>query len=268
MDSLYKRFKTFIENNQLIDPSKKVIITWSSGKDSTVLMDLLLKYRGEVSFEMEAVNVPFPQHVYNKDETNNIIAYWGKNGIKLTVLEVDISEEQIKNAKEPCVECKNIRRKILKESFFNRFNLNEIIIVSGHTLWDLAAYLFERTTGICSDNALLSELHDNTRIIEIENKFYPKFIHASGATLIRPLSFINESELVSYIANHKLPYPSIYAPNACNYKLDRRKRIFIEYFDFARPNFQYELIKKFFEKNINYTNQEDFNSLEMETHIF
>ena len=131
---------------------KTVVLAYSGGKDSSVVLNLMNKAQKEFGFHMEVHGVVFPNHVLTGDEQNRLKQYWEKQDIQIHWHESSIAETELSNAVNkgeiPCRVCNKAKKKVLINYFKETHsNLGSIVIVMSYSLWDLVSATVEHILG-------------------------------------------------------------------------------------------------------------------------
>lgn len=174
----------------MIEDGDKVMVCLSGGKDSLTLLDLLYENQKIKVYPKRYQLVAF--HItLSKDTTSYKILedYCKERNIefylKLSDLHPFIAKHD-NHRKNPCYLCSQIRRKWFLDQA-EKLNIKKIAL--GHTLDDIA------TTSIMNiffNRTLASEL---PRLSILDDKFW----------LIRPLAYMEEKRITSYVKSHRLP---------------------------------------------------------------
>ena len=174
--NIYELVKACIGDYDLITPGDRVLMGLSGGKDSLTCLMVLEGLREELSFDLCACFVAYPMEEITKD----IKLFLNKIGIKLyEILPQDVPE------KLNCNRCAHIRRKTLLEcAYSNGFNK----VAIGHNYEDNA------------ETALL-----NLFTGQGVEKLSPKRVYFDKITLIRPLLYVREKKIISYVLRNNLP---------------------------------------------------------------
>lgn len=170
------------ETYNMIKDSDKIAVGVSGGKDSVTLLKLLAEYQkfAPEKFELIAVSVDLK---FGKNETDysDIEKLCGEYGIKLVVEKTDIGEIVfgVRKEKSPCALCSKMRKGALYERA-KKEGCNKVAL--GHHRDDLI------------DTFILSLCYEGRL-----STFAPKsYLDRTGLTLIRPMLFIEESEIKSF----------------------------------------------------------------------
>ncbi len=177
-----------IEDYRMIEPGDRVMVCLSGGKDSYTMLDILLALRAAapVQFELTAVNLDqkqphFPAQVLPQ--------YAHELGVELRVIEQDtygVVKRVIPEGKMMCGLCSRLRRGVLyryaREHGFTKIAL-------GHHRDDILETLF------------LNMFHGG-RMAAMAPRLHSEDGHC---TVIRPLAYCSEADIVSYAAQRAFP---------------------------------------------------------------
>ncbi|MBB5209597.1 tRNA 2-thiocytidine(32) synthetase TtcA [Chiayiivirga flava] len=172
----------------MIEAGDKVMVCLSGGKDSHVMLDVLLQLRAKapVPFELVAVNLDqkqpgFPEHVLPQ--------YLQSRGVRFTIIEQDtysVVKRVIPEGKTMCSLCSRLRRGALythaAEHGFTKIAL-------GHHRDDIAA-------------TFLMNLFHHAKLASMP----PKLLSDDGRhVVIRPLAYCRESDIATYAGAREFP---------------------------------------------------------------
>jgi len=239
---------------------KALAVTFSAGKDSSVCQYFLNEVKHQYNFELRAFMCAFPRHRYTTEENSRLSAYWEERGVELTIQIPETDDEIMEDSQNPCRPCQDERKKSLPEifSYFKR-PVSDIVIVSGHSLWDIAAYALNRILAekmaIISEN---SETLSEKRLLEVSQRFYPFFKMPEGYCVYRPLLYLNQSEIHSFCRKNTIPV----IEEECRYSSWRPKNNLSEFFDRFGYNFNYETVFNFAKEQLNIIDLETITSIE------
>lgn len=202
-DFLTKTTKA-IADFHLIEPGDSVAVGVSGGKDSTALLLALSlyrhKYRNKIPFNLQAIHLDMGWQA----DLSPLKNYCERLEIPLTVEYTQIGTIvfDIRQEKNPCSLCANLRRGALN---------NKAIDLGCHKV-ALAHHLDDTM-----ETYLMSLLFTGNM-----KTFRPKsFLDRSGITLIRPLIYLPEADIISLVEQQNLPV--IYNPCPANKKTKREE---------------------------------------------
>ena len=180
----------------LITEGDKIAVGISGGKDSLLLLKALATYQkfGIKKFDIVAITVDCTS---GNTDFKRLKKFCKDLGVKLIIEPSDIFKIvfDIRKEKNPCSLCSNLRRGILNTSAVKN-NCNKVAL--GHHADDLI------------ETFLLSMLYE-ARL----NTFSPSsFLDRINVTIIRPMLYVSEQEVISYTARDTDIQNSIYI-NPC-----------------------------------------------------
>ena len=172
------------EHSAILDclKDKRFLMTFSGGKDSSLILHFIQKAAGEFGFSFETHAVPFPAYVLNAEETEKLNAYWQERGVRVIWHQVPVSDEKLKDALEqkisPCMICNQTKKEVLMNFFKeSQLPLNQAVIIVNYSLWDLVSATVEHILGgIYRDEKKVGGFKGKTpkeRFIETSQRFYP-----------------------------------------------------------------------------------------------
>lgn len=230
---------------------KKILMLYTGGKDSSVILSFLIRSGKEFGFQFETSAAVYPNHVFVKSDIAKLDSYWRNRGVDIQWHDLKTPDTLLSDAKRegknPCYICHNIKRRYL----FNHLQEMEktgkdVIIILSFNLWDLVSYAVEYLAGgVFINNAGKSrEKGDKSpeqRFMETSQRFYPLIQLKEGLTIFKPLLSYNDPEITQVITEENIPLSSI----VCTYKNYTPKRILGEYYQQINATFDYDSVIKF-----------------------
>ena len=194
----------------MIEEGDRIAVGFSGGKDSLTLLNALIRIQkiSNIKFEIFPILV-HPE--YDLAITNKISDYCKKLGLKLQIKQTSLSNflfgsNNDLEVKNPCFLCGRIRRGILYSTMKEQ-NLNKLAL--GHHKDDII------------ETFLLNTFYQGN--LHMMKPSYLSEEH--GITVIRPLSFIEESNIIKYVKKLNLPV----LKSLCPYEIsDNSKRLKIK----------------------------------------
>lgn len=185
---IYSRFVRAVKDFNLICENDKIAVCISGGKDSFLLAKCMmeLKRHSKVKFDLEYL-VMNPG--YNKENLDKIKYNASYLNIPITIFETNIfAVSNESNGKSPCYLCARMRRGALY-SKAQELGCNKIAL--GHHFNDVI------------ETILLNILYNGTfsgmmPILDSDN--------FSGMKLIRPLYYVKEKDIKSWVKNSELEF--------------------------------------------------------------
>ena len=172
-----------INDYNMIKPGDKVAVGVSGGKDSLTLLTLLHEYQRFTDRPFDLIGITIDMG-FTKDAYAPVQKYCDKLGIEYHIVPTDIAEVifDIRKEKNPCSLCAKMRRGALNSEIVAR-GYNKLAL--GHHQDDVV------------ETFLLSLFYEGRL-----NTFQPRsYMSRTGITLIRPMIYIEERDIVSYAKN-------------------------------------------------------------------
>lgn len=185
---LLRRVATASRDFSLLAPGDRVVVALSGGKDSYALMLLLDGVRRKVPFELELVAVHVDQG-FPRSAADPIRAWCGDRGYALRVVERDhaaVIRDKLDAGETPCPLCSRLRRGVL---YGTARELGAHKVALGHHREDLIETL------------LLNALYAG----QLKSMAARLVIDAGDLTLVRPLLYCHEGELVDLAEEEGFP---------------------------------------------------------------
>ncbi len=222
-------------------PQKKVFMLFTGGKDSSVILWLLLKASREFGFSFETSTARYPSQVFPDAEVEKLDTYWRAHGVEITWHEVDASDELLSEGQlrgeNPCHLCHRIKSTYLFSHLTTLdYKLSDIVLILSFSLWDLVSYSIEYLVeGIYS---VKSTAGHGDRALRTSQRFYPVIQLKDGLTVFKPLLKYNNEEILQAAAEQGLPLSKV----ECAYKQYSPKRILFDYYRQANASFDYNQV--------------------------
>lgn len=176
-----------IDDYEMIDEGDKIAIGISGGKDSLTLLYALQGLRKfyPKKFEIYAVTVDLG---FQNVDFSKIQELCDQLDVPYKIIKTDIAEIVFKERKEsnPCSLCARMRKGAINDEM-QRLGCNKI------------AYAHHKDDAVIT---MLMSLIFEGRF----HSFYPKtYLERVGLTVIRPLIYINESDVKGFVKKNQLP---------------------------------------------------------------
>ena len=207
-------FKKQLFEHDLLGENSLVVVLNSGGKDSCAMSYLFREYAKEkLGLRLEYLNIVFPQMVFGSsteeisDKIRGISEVF--NPFKSVIPKT--SYDKLGKTDNPCLLCKQVRRKAIAKIIASKEEEN-IIIATGHNNYDLLAYFIELFS--ISPNELVKRGldYENLNSISIKDsdlehfsRFFPKLELNSGITLIKPMLVFNRLEINDILKKAGVP---------------------------------------------------------------
>ncbi len=241
MTIIYRQWKQ--EHAPLLETfqHKKVFMLFTGGKDSSVILWMLLKASREFGFCFETSTGRYPLGVFPDAEVEKLNTYWRDKGVQIMWHEVDASDELLSQAQSrgenPCRLCQSIKHSFLFSHLTNLdYRLSDIVLILSFSLWDLVSYSIEYLVeGVYNVRGTKG---NGDRRISTSQRFYPVIQLNDGLTVFKPLLKYNEQEILQVVTEQKIPLSQA----ECAYKRYTPKRILFDYYRQANAFFDYNQV--------------------------
>jgi tRNA 2-thiocytidine biosynthesis protein TtcA len=186
----------------MIEAGDRIAVGVSGGKDSLTTINALVRIKKIVNFDFEII----PIHIHPSTDSssyNKTEDYCKKMGLELQVFETDLQNLLFEEKKEknPCFLCGRIRRgmlyRIMKEQ-----NINKLAL--GHHKDDII------------ETFLMNVFYQGNMNV-MKPAYYSKDY---GVMVIRPLSFVEEKNIIKYVRRTNLPI----LKSECAYETNENSR--------------------------------------------
>ena len=177
------RVKETLERYSMIEKGDRILVAFSHGPDSTVLLYILNILKRDYPFDIFACYVNHGIREESREETKLAQKFCKKLNIPFTYKEIDV----ITHAKERGISIEMAAREmrykvlfeVLEEIGFNK-------IATGHTLTDsIETFILKLTRGTSPESIYIPPVRDN---------------------IIRPLIEITREDVMRFIKDNQLPY--------------------------------------------------------------
>lgn len=148
----YEKFKKFVQQTNLIPQDRsKIIISYSGGKDASIICDFLVRYKEDKrpDLDIEMITAGFPNFLYDGTNPENdkimqhTIAYWEDKGI--TFQKIDVHNQHpdtLLEVPNPCKICGATKTTILAQYLRQKKNRHSIFCI-GFNLDDSIGWFIE-----------------------------------------------------------------------------------------------------------------------------
>lgn len=192
---LSKKVGKALTDYGMIQDKDKILVAVSGGKDSLSLLKILRHRQSfvPVKYELLAVHVDMG---YKCIQPKILKAYFKKNGYNYHIKKIDILKGKSR-ADITCFWCAWNRRKALFEAA-DKFGCNKIAL--GHHKDDIVA-------------TILLNLFFNSEISAMKPK---QELFEGKVSIIRPLAYVEEKEIIRFSRLNDFPHPKCTCPNSNN----------------------------------------------------
>ncbi len=230
------KVKNIIKDYKLFSKKEKILIAYSGGKDSTVILYILKK----LGYNVEALTINAFIGNYSKKNLENAVKFCKEHNIKLHNVsfrdEFGYSLCYLRNLIhskghkiKSCTICGVLRRYLINK-YSKKLGANKIIL--GHNLDDEAQSVmmnfFRGNLEICSRLGPITGL--------VKSK--------SFVTRVKPLYFITEKEITKY--SKKMKFPVVYTECPCSSDSYRRSvKVLLNELEKDNTNIKQNIIQNF-----------------------
>jgi tRNA(Ile)-lysidine synthase TilS/MesJ len=262
------------EHSAILDSlkDKRFLMTYSGGKDSSLILYFIQKAADEFGFNFETHAVPFPAYVLNAEATEKLNHYWQERGIRINWHQVPVSDEKLKEALEqkisPCMVCNQTKKGVLMQFFKeSKLPLNQAVIVINYSLWDLVSATVEHILGgIYRDEKKADRFKGKTstdRFIETSQRFYPLLTINRGLSVFKPLIRYNDQDILQAIEKYGIPVTS----TTCRFHEYRPKRWFAKYYHAMGLRYDYESVLAFAKECLQLPDRSYFEKIDLKKYL-
>lgn len=253
---------------------KKVFMSFTGGKDSSVILSFLLLAGKEFGFEFETGTAVYPNDVFPENERKLLGQYWQSRGLQIQWHHVHptdvLLEDALKRGENPCHACHKIKRKFMYE-YLQKIGQGQdgkdIVLILCFTLWDLVSYTLEYLTGgvyrLGRNKELLDIESTRQRFAVTSQRFYPYIETKDGLSIFKPLLRYNDSEIAEVINEESIPLFT----TTCIYKSFTPKRIFSQYYRQMNLSFDYDKVLEYAKQSLKLKDVRDYAEMKKEEFV-
>jgi len=243
---------------------KKILMLFSGGKDSSFLLEYLIRAGREFGFSFETHAGAFPVHRYTETEKKRIGSYWEGRAIEIVWHEFSEDDEKIRRSENPCLSCQKIRKKVLQKIVAGEEDLTRLVMVVSYSLWDIVSYSIEHILDDIFTNSAKTEGGEmSRRFLETSQRFYPILKLKEGYTLFRPLLRYDSKTILKRIQKIGIPILSI----PCEFKGHRPKRVLEKYYERMSLDFDYDKVFRFAKECLKLPDSSKYTSIEKDKYL-
>jgi tRNA(Ile)-lysidine synthase TilS/MesJ len=249
--------------------NKLVWVLFSGGKDSSLSLLLLHAASEAFGFRFEAHAGLFPHHRYTPSEIERIGEFWQERGIQIKWHHVDMPDNSLATADDPCAVCQEARKRLLNNVVQgNVTDLSKLVLVTAYTLSDLVSYSLEHLMGASYSNNDPKQIQKSRqRFLQTGQRFYPILKMDRGFTVYRPVLRFNSQGVIDILDKAGVPILS----TRCKYAHFRPKRILEAYYDSMSLLFNYDRVLEFASQVLGLPSMDKYASMNNEhflRHVF
>ena len=234
---------------------KDLIMAYSGGKDSSVVLHFLELASKSYNYNLEAHGIIIPEHVLTENERKKLDSYWQKRGISISWHKINDADTKLSEAPNqgisPCLVCNRTKKnELLKKLHQTKPDWEKLVMVISYSLWDLVSASVEHiTSGIFADKEFSNAIkgkEPEDRFMEIAQRFYPLIKLQNGLTIFKPLIYYNDQDIIATVMENGLPLTS----PSCEHKEYRPKRGFALYYHKMDHHFNYKKVLSFAKESL------------------
>jgi tRNA 2-thiocytidine biosynthesis protein TtcA len=190
---LSKKVGKAIMDYQMLSEGDRILVAVSGGKDSLTLLKILRDRLSisPVKYELIAVHIDMGKGCIHSEILKD---YFEKNNYSYIIEKTDIFKDSI-NSKIDCFWCSWNRRKTIFK-LADKLNCNKVAL--GHHLDDIV-------------QTILLNLFFNGEISSMSPK---QTLFEGKITIIRPLAYVEEKEIIRFAKEQDFPQPHCRCPNS------------------------------------------------------
>ena len=139
--------------------------------------------------------------------------------------------------------------------------LSKLVLVTGHSLWDLAGYALEHLIDHeLADQGERDPAQAAERFLEISQRFYPCLSMKEGYTVYRPMHFLNQEDIRGFLRDAGVPPQD----SPCEFGTRRPKKILARYFEQFGLEFSYDRVMEFAKRHLPLGDKADVEKIDRE----
>jgi tRNA(Ile)-lysidine synthase TilS/MesJ len=251
---------------------KDLIIAYSGGKDSSVVLHFLDLASKSYKYNLEAHGIIVPEHVLTVSERRKLDAYWQKRGISISWHKINDADAKLSEAPSqgisPCLVCNRTKKnELLKKLHQTKPDWGKLVMVISYSLWDLVSASVEHITGgIFADQEFSTAIkgkEPKDRFMEIAQRFYPLIKLQNGLIVFKPLIYYNDQDIIETVKKNDLPLTT----PSCEHKEYRPKRGFALYYHKMDHHFNYKKVLAFAQESLRIPKLSFFSEMPAETYL-
>lgn len=225
MQKTLSTMRKAITDFDMIEDGDHIVVGLSGGKDSILLLNALHLFRrfSPNTYKLEAVHIDMGFDEASEQEYEKLTEFCKSIDVPFHRLKTDIAQIIFDTRKEknPCSLCAKMRRGALNNAILD---LGAKKLALGHNADD------------ATETMVMSLIYEGRF-----STFHPKaFMDRMGVTMIRPLIYLNESEIQKTVDRLELPIVHNPCPQDKNSKRQWTKE-FLENLDKKVPNAKFNI---------------------------
>jgi tRNA(Ile)-lysidine synthase TilS/MesJ len=231
-------------------PGKTVMMLYSGGKDSSVVLHLMQQASRDFGFTFKTFAGVFPQHVFSADDRQMLDRYWRRRGVVIDWHPIQETDERLDSALSegvsPCLICNTAKKAALIQHLKKEAaDMRSLVIIMSYSLWDLVSASIEHTlTSLFAvPDASPAVFHKSIeeRFLETSQRFYSFLEFKSGFAVFKPLIRYNDQDILQVISEEGIPILA----TTCRHRGYRPKRLFSSYYERMGLKFDFEKVLAF-----------------------
>lgn len=251
---------------------RQVMMFYSGGRDSSVVLHFLEGAAREFGFAFETHAALFPLHVYPPEERARLDRYWRERGVFIRWHEIPAAEDALEQARRegtsPCRVCNATKKSALMRYIRERkVDLDRLTIVMSYSLWDLVSACLEHLLSAKfaapgNDRAVRYKPVEE-RFRETFQRFYPLLRLPGGMSVFKPLIFWNDPQIEEVLAREAIAV----LQTSCRFKPFRPKRSLSALYERLGLAFDFERVRAFAAEALGLPPAEVFSAMPREDYL-